>query len=88
MTDTKIQWKRVDNDSNGNPRFVCHFFNLLTDEEKNAPIEIKYDLALKRAKQIGGRKFHNKQYGGGIAFVSYNLVETEAAISKLLTESK
>jgi hypothetical protein len=32
----------------------------------------KYDLALNRAKKLGGRKFSNKQFGGGIVFQSYN----------------
>jgi len=27
-----------------------------------------YDRAVAKAKQYGGRKFHNKSYGGGIAF--------------------
>jgi hypothetical protein len=31
-----------------------------------------YERALYLSRQLGGRKFHNKQYGGGIAFQSYN----------------
>lgn len=34
-----------------------------------------YKLALKKAKKIGGRKFHNKQFGGGIVFQSYNTAD-------------
>lgn len=80
----KIRFSRIKNDTNGNPRYVCHFLDLLTKEESNAPVWLengqrndKYATALARAKKIGGRKFHNKQYGGGIVFSSYNL-ETEA----------
>lgn len=28
-----IDFTRINNDLNGNPRVVCHFFNLLTDDE-------------------------------------------------------
>ena len=53
---------RINNDVNGNPRFVIHFLQLSDS----------YERALYLAKQIGGKKFHNKQYGGGIVFQSYN----------------
>jgi hypothetical protein len=53
---------RINNDVNGNPRFVIHFLQLSDS----------YERALYLAKQLGGKKFHNKQYGGGIVFQSYN----------------
>lgn len=84
---TSIDWTRINNDGNGNPRYVCHYNELLTDIEKGSVIssfEDRYKLALKRAHKIGGRKFHNKQYGGGIVFQSYNLHKTESAIKNLL----
>lgn len=28
-----IDFTRINNDLNGNPRVVCHFFNLLTEDE-------------------------------------------------------
>lgn len=85
---TQINWTRINNDVNGNPRYVCHFFELLTEEEKDQEINTssKYEKALKRAKGIGGKKFHNKQYGGGIVFQSYNTKETEAQIKELLNK--
>jgi len=68
-----IQLTRINNDINGNPRYVTHFLNFLNkDEQSFLPFSKKYDYALKKAKLIGGRKFHNKQYGGGIVFQSYN----------------
>lgn len=84
--DNAIEWARVNNDVNGNPRYVCHYLNLLTQAEKdNNDWQVrKYDLALARASRIGGRKFHNKQYGGGIVFQSYNLQETESAIARAI----
>ena len=53
---------QINNDSNGNPRYVVHYLQLADN----------YDRALYLSRQLGGRKFHNKQYGGGIAFQSYN----------------
>jgi hypothetical protein len=94
----KIQFSRINNDINGNPRYVCHFLNLLTDREKGShdgvsysqgtlSVSARYDAALKRSRQLGGRKFHNKQYGGGIVFQSYNIDELEAQILALVAES-
>jgi hypothetical protein len=60
---TKDDFTRINNDVNGNPRYVFHFLQLADS----------YEQALKLSKKIGGRKFHNKQYGGGIAIQSYNL---------------
>ena len=31
-----------------------------------------YRIALNKATKIGGKKYHNKQYGGGIVFQTYN----------------
>lgn len=83
-----INWTRIKNDTNGNPRYVCHFLNLLPDYIKDGGdgVSIKYERALKLARAIGGKKFHNKQYGGGIVFQSYNLKETETQIKKLLNK--
>ena len=70
----------MNNDSNGNPRYCIHFLALNTPAE-NADysgdfITRKYNLALARARKLGGRKFHNKQFGGGIIFGSiYNLAD-------------
>jgi len=85
----QIEFTRINNDTNGNPRYVCHFLNLLTDNEQETiqGIDAKYIAALKRAKQIGGRKFHNKQYGGGIVFQSYNLTDTKRQIISLLQDT-
>jgi len=88
----KINWTRINNDVNGNPRYVCHFLNLNTREELDkagsewTDTSEKYRLALKRAKKIGGKKFHNKQYGGGIVFQSYNINETEKSIAEVKGE--
>lgn len=63
-----IQWTRINNDVNGNPRHVCHFLNFMKPGEK-----ANYTLALSRARKLGGKKYNTKGYGGGIVFKSYNL---------------
>lgn len=78
-----INFTRIKNDINGNPRYVCHFLNLLTDQDNKLNINEQYDAALKRAKTIGGRRYHNKSYGGGIVFQSFNIKETEKEIINL-----
>jgi len=96
-TQTKIEFTRVNNDVNGNPRYACHFTDLLNEQDKadyplrlspvfkvNDNINARYAIALRRARILGGKRFHNKQYGGGIVFQSYNIQATEARIHELL----
>jgi hypothetical protein len=64
---------RVNNDINGNPRYVCHFLQIADT----------YERALYLGRKIGGRKFHNKQFGGGIAFQSYNIKATAEKIAQI-----
>ena len=77
-TAKNIEFTRVNNDINGNPRYVCHFLNFADD----------YNTAVKLANKIGGRKYHTKQYGGGIIFQSYNIAETERRIIELINTGK
>ena len=88
-------WNRIKSDVNGNPRYVVHFLALVPDlnteeiwdEHGIGTISWKYQQAVKRANKIGGRKFHNKSYGGGIVFQSYELRATEEAIERVVRES-
>lgn len=81
---TTDMFTRVNSDINGNPRYVIHFLNFFNESENNKT----YDIALKRAKKLGGRKFNNKQYGGGIVFQSYNIADDAKAITAMLAEIK
>jgi hypothetical protein len=56
-----ITFERLDNDINGNPRYVFHWLNLSDT----------YESAIKKAHEFGGRKYNNKKYGGGIVIQSY-----------------
>jgi len=69
----EIDFTRINKDVNGNPRYVCHWLVFNTDT---------YEQALILARKIGGRKFHNKQYGGGIVFQSYSLPQLTKAINE------
>ncbi len=94
-TETTIDFTRVNNDVNGNPRYVCHFHAFTNDSDREQAlaeqkaglsssfIDSMYRTALRRAKQLGGKKFHNKQYGGGIVFQSYNIGELEKRILEI-----
>lgn len=88
---------RVKNDVNGNSRFVCHFLSFVNDRDtKEAKrqaqasggfhIQPLYNIALSKAKKLGGRKFSNKQYGGGIVFQMYESQQEE--MSRKIQEIK
>lgn len=77
---TQFDWTRVNNDVNGNPRFVVHFLDIMPKKFAYGDVTQKYDATVKWANKLGGKRFHNKQYGGGIVFQSYNLDETERYI--------
>ena len=102
-----IEFTRLNNDVNGNPRYACHYSEFIKDGEfdglatinkdgstttVNQVIHIlhgmsrtdfEYKTALKRAKMLGGGKYNNKSYGGGIVFTSYNINELEKQIIEL-----
>lgn len=70
----KIEWTKLSRDINGNPRYVCSWINFKTTTYKDA---------VKLANAIGGRKYHNKQYAGGIVFTSFNINEEERLIKEI-----
>ena len=77
-----MEFTRINNDTNGNPRYVTHFLNIPIDGE-GLTIDEKYSQAVKKANSIGGRKYHTKKFGGGIVFQSYNLRTLEEEIKNL-----
>lgn len=68
---TAIEWTRIRNDVNGNPRWVCHFLDLESTRDYTKPLTERYAAVVAASRKLGGRKFHNKQYGGGIVFQAY-----------------
>lgn len=69
---TNWEWHRVNNDTNGNPRYAVHFLPLVADLAREVSIADRYRIACKRANTLGGRKYHNKSFGGGIVFQAYD----------------
>ena len=61
-----IEFHRVNNDINGNPRYVFHFLNLAGS----------YGEAVRIGKTVGAKKYRAKWYGGGLVIQSYNLEGT------------
>ena len=93
---TKENFTRINNDVNGKPRYVIHFTRCIKEVERehaykthgpNA-IDVLYLLALSRVRAtVGGKKYHNKSYGGGIVIQSYNLDYEVNALNKALDDS-
>jgi len=84
---------RINNDVNGNPRRVIHFLAFITDNDRGGTGAIfstgsLYEVALKKARKLGGRKFHNKQYGGEIVFQAYSDDEVHELVARANTASK
>ena len=75
-------FERINNDSNGNPRYVIHFLRCLPKSWNNE--KFRYENVCKLMNKIGGKKFNNKSYAGGIVFQSYSLPETIKAIERLI----
>lgn len=72
---TQDSFDRVRSDSNGNPRYAIHYTNFCLLESEEVSICADYANVVHIAKSVmpGSRKFHNRQYGGGIVIQSYNI---------------
>lgn len=87
MSEHTIDWTRVRNDVNGNPRMVCHFTDLETFNTRfhgrvHYTLSERYARIVKLANKLGGRKYHNKSYGGGIVFTAYEC-ELERIVARI-----
>ena len=80
-----MEFKRINNDINGNPRFVFHFLAFLGTEKGD--ILDRYKIALKKSRRLGGKAYKGKDFGGGIVLQSYNIEETIKRIQSLAEES-
>lgn len=80
---------KIKHDVNGNPRHVCHFLHLdVHGYQSNIGLSERYAIAVKLANTLGGKKFHNKQYGGGIVFQSYSLPELCNRINEITQKTE
>lgn len=79
--------KKIKNCYYGNPRYVIHFLKLLTSKEiNNLSIFEGYDLAIKKAKKLGGKRYRGKDFGGGIVFSTWNTTDLLKKIGELRNE--
>jgi len=77
----EIDVTRIKNDVNGNPRYVIHFLAVYQHKLAKAyketfitkAFDTGYDFACLLGNRAGFKRFHNKQYGGGLVFQSYNV---------------
>ena len=60
---TDVEYVGINNDVNGNPRYIIHFLYIADT----------YTEALNISRKIGGKKYRGKDFGGGIVIKSYNL---------------
>lgn len=80
-----MEYKRINNDVNGNPRYVFHFLGFLGTEV--GTIEERFNIALKKARTLGGKAYKGKDFGGGIVIQTYDLEATIERINRLAEES-
>ena len=88
---TAIQADRVHIYGN---KLVIHFLCLLNQSDKAKAevmtknngdifgVDTQYKIALSKSKILGGKKYHNKKFGGGIAF-DFNRFTVTGLVEKL-----
>lgn len=74
-----MQITRIKKDINGNGRMVVHFTEFGV---------VDYGLALFLANMIGGKRYHNNSYGGGIVFQAYSQKELGLKIKDVVANAK
>lgn len=90
LTGTPLDMTSVNNDANGNARYVVHFLDLLTMREiaaDDTTTDQKFQLALKHAKAIGGTAYRGREFGGGIVFSCYSREEIAEHVSRVTGRS-
>lgn len=88
-----MELTRINNDTNGNPRYVFHFMALLNENEmqqiqKETKDPFKtlpnyYKLAKQKAKKIGAKAYRSKEVSFYFVVQSYNMGETIKQIEEV-----
>lgn len=79
-----IRANRIDNDVNGNPRYVIWCGDLLTDADRGTLRVGEWaSTGLARGKALGGRQFRGRSFGGGIVFQTHSTEELARDISRV-----
>ena len=83
-----ITFNSINNNYYGNPRYIVHFSEFLSDDErKTYGIDTRdslFELALNRSRKLSGKMYRGKSYGGGIVLTSYNLRDTAQKIQTIM----
>jgi len=100
QTQTDIELLRVGCDNCGNSRYVVHFLNFITDKDKEEarmlsktcspfhfPTHYEYEIAVNKARKIGGKRYTAKHYGGGIVFTSNSKEALIESINELMDDN-
>lgn len=74
---TPDDFTRVNNDVNGNPRYVLHFLKLANE----------YPAAVALSRSQGGKVYRGREYGGGIVFQCYSLPHLCDALNAIVKEA-
>jgi hypothetical protein len=79
---------RVKSDIYGNPRYVVHFTMLKPLGFNTGDVSKNYEFVINLNKKLGlgGKKYHNKSYGGGLVFQSYSLTHECKFLNEKLNE--
>lgn len=84
-----IEFFRINSDSCGNPRYVVHFLDFVTlDERRNGKLDVLqlYIIAKNRANRIGFYVYRAKWFGGGFVGTTYSLPSTAELINDMKNE--
>lgn len=76
FTGKEVEVTRINNDVNGNPRYVIGYrqiARMIESAHKGDSLSVGYDETVAFVRGSGFGRFHNKQYGGGLKFQSYNV---------------
>ena len=63
---------QVNNDINGNSRYVVHFLTIPFTDDEEQPYYVNQSNHIEAARQaLGGKRYRAKWFGGGIVFQAY-----------------
>ena len=81
---SKDHFTKIENDSFGKKRWVCHHSKILTDTEIEKFDGIIYRKAIHRANKFGGKRYDTAKFPEHIVFQPYNLQNLIDKINNIL----
>ena len=80
----KQDFTKIENDTFGKSRWVCHHSKMLTDTEIEKFKGIMYRKAIHRANKFGGKRYDTAKFPECIVFQPYNLQNLIDKINNIL----